>query len=197
MTAKKIIWPGSTQLAPVPPVLVGCAAGGKMNLITVGWAGIVCSAPPMLSIALKPERFSYGLIRESGEFSVNLPTAAMAKQVDWCGVVSGRDHDKFAESGLTAFAGSRIAAPLVEESPLSMECRVKQVLEPGGHHLFLAEILAVQVSATLVDADGRLDLGRSGLLAYAHGHYYALGECLGHFGYSVRRKKVLRRERRK
>ena len=187
---RKVIWPGSTQLAPVPPVLVACggSAGHKANLITVAWAGIVCSKPPMLSISVRPERFSYPIIREYGEFSVNLPTGRMAATVDWCGVVSGRDHDKFVESGLTALPGSQILAPIVAECPLSMECKVTQILELGAHHLFLAEIVAVQVSEDLLDDSGRLNLERDNLLAYVHGHYYKLGPCIGHFGFSVRKK---------
>ncbi|MDD3953176.1 MAG: flavin reductase family protein [Lentisphaeria bacterium] len=188
--SRKVIWPGSTQLAPVPAVLVACgnSGGHKANLITIAWAGIVCSKPPMLSISVRPERFSYPILRECGEFSVNLPTAQMAATVDWCGVVSGRDHDKFAESGLTAVPGKQISAPIVAECPLSMECKVTQILELGAHHLFLAEILAVQVSEELLDASGRLNLERDNLLAYVHGHYYNLGECIGHFGFSVRKK---------
>ncbi len=187
---RKVIWPGSTQLAPVPPVLVACGGSGghKANLITVAWAGIVCSKPPMLSISVRPERHSYRMLRECGEFSVNLPTGRMAATVDWCGVVSGRDHDKFAESGLTALPGNRISAPIVAECPLSMECKVKQILELGAHHLFLAEIVAVQVSENLLDASGHLNLERDNLLAYVHGHYYKLGACIGHFGFSVRKK---------
>ena len=186
---RKVVWPGSTQLAAVPVVLVGCGGSGRPNnLLTVAWTGIACSRPPMLTVAIRPERFSHGLIHETGEFSVNLPTMAMAKTVDWCGVVSGRDHDKFAVRRLTVLAGTRIAAPLVAECPLGLECRVRQVLELGAHDLFLADILAVQVSEELIEPDGRFDLERAGLLAYVHGHYYGLGECLGHFGFSVRRK---------
>jgi len=189
-TIKKVVWPGSTQLAPVPAVLAACGGSGnwKPNLITLAWSGIVCSKPPMLSIAVRPERYSYACIKECGEFSVNLPNGKMARIVDWCGVVSGRDHDKFAESGLTPLPGSRISTPIVAESPLSMECKVTQVLELGSHHLFLAEILAVQVSEHLLDSTGRLDLERDNLLAYVHGHYYRLGACLGHFGFSIRQK---------
>ncbi len=187
---KKVVWPGSTQLAPVPTVLVGCGGSPDVrpNLITVAWTGVVCSRPPMISIALRPERYSYTLIRRSGEFTVNLPGADLAETVDWCGVVSGRDHDKFAERGLTAVAGTRVTAPVVGECPLALECRVSQVLELGTHHLFLADILAVQAAEVLLDAEGRLDLERFGMLAYVHGHYYELGRCIGHFGYSVRRK---------
>ena len=128
----KLIWPGSTQLAPVPAVLVGTGGGNFAdNLITVAWAGIVCSAPPMLSISVRPERFSYQPLVETGEFTVNVPLASQAEIVDWCGVVSGRDHDKFAEKKLTAVRGSKIAAPLVEECPLNLECKVKEIIKLG------------------------------------------------------------------
>lgn len=186
----KLIWPGSTQLAPVPAVLVG--TGGENfadNLITVAWAGIVCSAPPMLSISVRPERFSYQALVETREFTVNVPLASQAAIVDWCGVVSGRDHDKFAEKSLTPLRGSQVAAPLVEECPLNLECKVREIIKLGSHDLFLAEIVAVQVSEEYLTKTGRLDLEHNGgVLGYAHGHYFQLGKCLGHFGFSVRKK---------
>ena len=188
-TSQKVIWPPSTQLAPVPAVLVGCgSAEADWNLITIAWTGIVCSKPPMLSVSVRPERHSHELIRRSGEFTVNIPTAAMADDVDWCGVVSGRDHRKFAERNLSPIAGSQVSAPLVAECPLGLECRVKEVLQLGSHDLFLAEILAVQVTESWINESGRLELERAGLLSYVHGHYFGLGECIGHFGYSVRKK---------
>lgn len=186
----KIIWPGSAQLAPVPPALVATGGNGfANNVLTVAWTGIVCSDPPMLSIGVRPERFSWKALRETGEFTLNLPSVALAETTDWCGVNSGRDHDKFAERGLTALPGSRVAAPIVGECPLSLECRTKQVLELGAHHLFLAEILAVQVSEECMNPDGSLNLEKADLLAYAHGNYYSLGRSLGRFGFSVRRRR--------
>ena len=187
---EKLAWPGSTLLAPIPPVLVSCGGfdGLKANLITVAWAGIVCSQPPMLSISVRPERFSHASLLKTGEFVVNLPTAAMAAAVDWCGVVSGRQEDKFARTGLTAAAATTLRTPIVQEAPVSLECRVLRTLELGSHTLFLAEIAALQVTKSLVDAKGRLCLEKADLLAYAHGHYFSLGECLGHFGFSVRKK---------
>lgn len=186
---KKLIWPGSTQLAPVPAVLVGCGtAPDACNLITVAWAGTVCSKPPMVSISIRPERYSYHLIRESGEFTVNLPTAGQARAVDYCGVVSGRDHDKFREMHLSPLRGSKVSAPLVAECPLGLECKVVQTLELGSHTLFLAEVVAVQVSEEFVNASGRLELEKAGLITYIHGHYHRVGDAIGHFGYSVRKK---------
>ncbi len=188
--AEKQIWPGSTQLAPVPVVLIGCGGARNLppNLITIAWAGIVCSQPPMISISVRPERYSHMLIRETGEFTVNLPRAGQAREVDFCGVKSGRELDKFAACELTAYTGSTVSAPLVAECPVGLECRVKQMLELGSHTLFIAEVLAVQVSGDLLDESGRLRTEECDLLAYAHGHYYGLGACLGHFGFSVRRK---------
>ncbi len=188
---RKLLWPGSTQLAPVPAVLAGCGDGtpeSPFNLITIAWTGIVCSTPPMISISVRPERRSCELIRSTGCFTINLPPASLAATVDWCGVVSGRDHDKFAERNLTPLPGTRVSAPLVAECPLGLECEVRRILELGSHTLFLAEIVAVQAAETLLDAGGRLHLDKAGLLAYAHGHYYELGRCIGHFGFSVRKK---------
>ncbi len=187
---QKVVWSGSTQLAPVPVVLVGCGNGEDLpyNLLTVAWTGIVCSSPPIISISIRPERNSFQLIKTTGEFTVNLPPARLASTVDWCGVISGKDHDKFKERNLTPLAGSKVTAPLVAECPLGMECQVQQTIPLGSHTLFLAKILAVQVAKTLLDSAGRLRLEEAGLLAYAHGHYFELGRCLGHFGYSVRKK---------
>lgn len=186
----KLIWPGSTQLAPVPAVLVGTGGNGfKNNLITVAWVGIVCSTPAMLSISVRPERYSYAALEQTREFTVNVPLASQAAAVDWCGVVSGRDHDKFAEQHLTPVTGSRIAAPLVQECPLNLECKVKEIIKLGSHDMFIAEIVAVQVSEEFIAESGRLDLERcGGVLGYAHGHYFNLGACIGHFGFSVRKK---------
>lgn len=187
---KKLIWPGSTQLAPVPAVLVGTGGGGfANNLITVAWVGIICSDPAMLSISVRPERHSYAALIQTRQFTVNVPLASQAKIVDWCGVVSGCDHDKFAEQNLTAVPGSKVDAPLVMECPLNLECQVKDIIKLGSHDMFIAEIAAVQVSEDFIAESGRLDLERQGgILGYAHGHYFQLGECIGHFGFSVRKK---------
>ena len=187
---RKVIWTGGTMLSPVPAVLVGCGDGkeSKYNLLTIGWTGIVCTNPPMLSISVRPERHSHALICRSGDFTVNLPPARLAAAVDFCGVVSGRDVDKFAALHLTPLPGARVSAPLVAECPLGLECRVAQRIRLGSHDLFIANILAVQVDEALLDGKGRLALEKAGLMAYAHGHYYELGKCIGHFGFSVRKK---------
>ena len=189
MSEEKLVWPGSALLGPVPPVLVSCGEGESANLITIAWAGTVCTQPPRVSISVRPTRHSYGLIKESGEFVINLPTTALAKAVDWCGVKSGRDVDKFAAMGLHAAPASKVGCPLLAESPVSLECKVFQCLELGSHDLFLADVVAVDVDEALLDSAGKLHLERAGLLAYAHGDYYALGKQLGKFGWSVRKKK--------
>ena len=182
-------WRGSALLNPVPPVLVSCGSLEKPNLITIGWAGTICTKPAMVSISVRPERYSYGLIKESGQFAINLPTEALVRAVDWCGVKSGRDVDKFAAMHLTAAPASKVGTVLVEESPLNLECKVTQVIPLGSHDLFLAECVAVDVDERLLNEDGKLCLNRAKLIVYSHGDYLALGRRLGTFGYSVRRKK--------
>ncbi len=178
------------MLYPLPAVMVSCAnAAGESDIVTVAWTGTVCTNPPMLYISVRPERFSYHIIRESGEFVVNLTTRDLQRVCDWCGARSGRDYDKWAECGLTAAAASKLSlAPVIEQSPVNIECRVVEVKELGSHHMFLAAVEAVQVDEDLLDAKGKLDLRRAGLTAYSHGEYFDLGESLGTFGYSVRKK---------
>lgn len=187
---KKIIWQGGTQLAPVPVVLVGCGDGKdfKYNLITVAWAGTLSSNPPTIGIGVRPERYSRGLIEATGMFTVNMPTAAMAEKVDYCGVVSGRDVDKFAKCGFTAMPGSKVSAPVVSECPLALECQLKHTLNLGSHLLYVGEVVAVQVESALVDDQNHFDVAKADLLAYAHGNYFSLGEPLGKFGFSVKKK---------
>ena len=189
MSEEKLVWPGSALLGPVPPVLVSCGAGEKANLITIAWAGTVCTQPPRVAISVRPTRHSYGLILESGAFVVNLPTTALAKAVDWCGVKSGKEVDKFAALGLHTAPAAKESCPLLAESPVNLECKVFQRLSLGSHDLFLADVVAVDVDEALLDSAGKLRLERAGLLAYAHGDYYALGRQLGKFGWSVRKKK--------
>jgi flavin reductase (DIM6/NTAB) family NADH-FMN oxidoreductase RutF len=183
-------WKPGNVLSPVPVVLVSCggAKGFEPNLITIAWIGNVCSEPPLLSISVRPERHSHEIIKATREFVVNVPSLAQARALDWCGVVSGRDVDKFGGAGLTPGAALQVAAPIVQECPLNIECRVRQSLALGSHTLFLAEVIAVQVSAALLDAKGRLCLERGGLLAFAHGSYFELGRRIGHFGFSVRKR---------
>jgi flavin reductase (DIM6/NTAB) family NADH-FMN oxidoreductase RutF len=187
----RLLWKPGTMIYPVPAVLVSCGKfGGVQNIITVAWTGVVCTEPAMCSIAIRPQRFSYGLIRRSGEFAVNLTTAAMARAVDWCGVKSGREFDKFRETGFTPLPAKFIGAPLIGESPVSLECRVKEMRELGSHHLFLAEILAVHADPSYFDPrSGHFDLAASEPLCYCHGHYYRMGSYIGKFGFSVEKKR--------
>lgn len=182
------VWKGSTLLNPEPPVLVSCGPKEKPNLITVGWCGTICTQPPMVSISLRPERYSHALIKNSGEFVINLPTEALVKAVDWCGVKSGRDVNKFEALHLTPQPAEKLDTVLLEESPLSLECKVTQIIPLGSHDLFLAEVLAVDVDKCLLDEAGKLCLNKAKLIVYSHGDYLALGKKLGTFGFSVRKK---------
>lgn len=191
MSIHKTIWPGSTQLAPVPVVLVG-SGDGKLhpwNILTVAWTGTMASDPPMAGVAIRRERFSYAQIEALKCFTINIPTASMAESVDYCGVASGRDTDKFAARKLTPVAASTIKAPIVAECPLSLECTVEHTLDLHSHVYFVGRITAVQVTSELINDDGQLDLEQADLLAYAHGNYYSLGRNLGKFGFSVRKKR--------
>jgi len=189
----KSVWRGSTLLSPVPPALVACGTLDSPNVFTVAWTGIINSQPPKTYISVRPERYSHGLILESGEFTINLPTKKLVRAVDFCGVRSGRDMNKFEKCGITAVPASEVSAPIVEEAPISLECRVFERKSFGTHDMFLADIVAVDADDAYIDKDGKLDLSKAGLIAYAHGEYYALGENLGKFGFSVRRRKRARK----
>lgn len=189
-------WKAGNMLYPLPAVLVSVAnREGRDNLITVAWAGTVCTNPPMVSISVRPERYSYSMLRDTGEFVINLTTEKLAFATDYCGVRSGRDGDKFQALGLTREEASQVCAPLLGESPVNLECRVKQVLELGSHHMFVADVLAVHVDSELLDERGKLHLDRSRPIVYSHGEYYGLGSMLGTFGYSVKKKKKKKRGR--
>lgn len=184
----KVVWKPGTLLAPLPAVLVSCGTMEKPNVLTIAWTGIVNSDPAMTYISVRRERFSHSLIERSGEFVINLTTAALIRATDLCGVKSGRDIDKFAFARLTPEPASQLACPMIAESPLSLECRVTQVLPLGSHDMFLARIEAVNVDESLLDEKGKLHLSRCGLLSYSHGEYFAQGRRLGSFGCSVRKK---------
>ena len=188
-TMAKEVWRGGNMLYPVPAVMVSCRGNdGRSNLITVAWAGTVCSDPAMVSISVRPERFSHQLIAESGEFAINLTTEALVRKADEAGVRSGRDCNKWELLGLTEEKASKIKAPLVKESPVNLECRVTERIPLGTHDLFLAEVLAVDVDKSLMDEKGKFCLEKAKLVAYSHGEYYSLGALLGTYGYSVRKK---------
>jgi flavin reductase (DIM6/NTAB) family NADH-FMN oxidoreductase RutF len=179
-----------TMIYPVPAVLVSCGEmESEYNLITIAWTGTICSTPPMCYISVRPERHSYQIIKRTGEFVINLTTIEMTKKVDWCGVRSGREFNKFKEVNLTPGPSKLIKAPIVMESPVNIECRVTEIKELGSHHMFLAEVINIQVNEKLINAEnGKLNILDSGLVAYVHGNYCVMGKRIGTFGYSVSRK---------
>ena len=186
----KLQWKPGTLLAPAPPALISCGTMEEHNVLTAAWTGIVNSEPPMTYVSIRPQRHSHGIIKESGEFVINLPTEAIVKATDLCGVKSGRDVDKFALAGLTAEPSNLVAAPGIAECPISLECRVREITSLGSHDMFLADIVAVDVDPKYVDEKGALHMEKAGLLAYAHGAYFGLGKQLGTFGFSVRKKPL-------
>jgi flavin reductase (DIM6/NTAB) family NADH-FMN oxidoreductase RutF len=200
--SKKLLNP-ATLLAPLPVVLVSCRgqAGSefdKPNLVTLAWAGVVNSEPPMVSISVRKSRFSHRMILDSGEFVINLVHDDLLHATDFCGVKSGRDIDKFAACGLTPTAAAGLlTAPSVAESLLTLSCKVRQVLELGSHDCFLAEVVAVEAANAILDKQGRLRLDKAGLVAFCHGNYYSLGQLLGFFGFSVASKAVLAKRMKK
>ncbi len=187
MTEKEQWKPGN-MLYPIPAVMVSCGSMEKPNIITIAWAGTVCSSPAMVSISIRKERYSYDIIKENKQFVINLVTKDLVKKADYCGVKSGREVDKFTEMKLTPRKGSHVNAPSIEESPVNIECTVKQIIPLGSHDMFLAEVAGVTVDKRYMDAKGRFHLNQSGLIVYSHGEYYSLGELLGKFGYSVKKK---------
>ena len=188
---KKQVWKPGNMLYPVPAVMVSCGdKKGNHNIITIAWAGTICSDPAMVSISVRPERHSYEMIKESGEFVINLTTKDLTYATDWCGVKSGRDVDKFKEMKLTKAAATQLEhAPIIEESPVNIECKVREVLELGTHHMFLAQVVAVQVSEKYMNETGKFELNETELVTYSHGEYFQIGERLGKFGYSVKKNK--------
>ena len=186
----KVEWKPGNMVYPLPAVMVSCAdKEGNSNIITVAWTGTVCTNPPMVYISVRPERHSYQMIRETGEFVINLTTKDLAFATDFCGVRSGRDVDKFSEMKLTKEAASVVAVPMIGESPVNIECKVTEVKELGSHHMFLANVAAVHVDDKYMNENQKFELGKANPLAYSHGEYYGLGELLGTFGYSVKKKK--------
>ena len=185
----KTKWKGGALLAPLPPAIVTCGTVEKPNALTVGWTGILNTHPPKTYVSIRPSRHSYGLIKEAGEFVINLTTKDLVRAADFCGVRSGKDTDKFAVCGITAEESTEVSAPSLAESPLSLECKVTDIIPLGTHDMFMADIVAVTVKDELISQDGKLHLDKCGLVAYAHGEYYELGKKLGFFGFSVQKKK--------
>ena len=185
----KIKWRGGALTAPAPPVMVSCGTMEKSNIITVAWTGIINTVPPKTYISVRPSRYSYDLIKESGEFVVNLTTADLIKKADFCGIYTGAKVDKFAKCGFDKEEASEVSCPVIAQSPLSLECKVTDIIELGSHHMFLADIVAVDVDEELVDAKGKLHLDRAHLAAFAHGEYFELGRKIGYFGFSADKKR--------
>lgn len=192
-TMKKELWKPGNMLYPLPAVMVSCREGDKTpNIITVAWTGTVCTNPAMVYISVRPERYSYDMIKNSGEFVINLTTKKLTSAVDFCGVRSGRDVDKFKELHLTPISGDKVNAPYIEECPVNIECKVKQIIELGSHHMFLGMVEGVHVDRQFLDEKGRFNLNKSELIVYSHGEYFDLGEKLGTFGYSVKKNSAKR-----
>lgn len=184
----KLEWKPGTMIYPVPAVMVSCGDMKKSNIVTVAWTGTICTDPAMTYISLRPERYSYEIIKQTGEFVINLTTKELAYATDYAGVKSGKEIDKFEELKLTKEKANKVNAPLIKESPVNIECKVKEIKELGSHHMFIAEVVAVNVDEKYLDETGRFCLEKANLIAYSHGQYYELGENLGKFGYSVKKK---------
>lgn len=186
------------MLYPLPAVMVSCQRPGEEpNIITIAWTGTICSDPAMVYISVRPERHSYDILKETGEFVINLTTEKLAAATDSSGVKSGRDIDKFKEYGLTAIESKYVKAPSIEESPVNIECRVKEIIPLGTHDMFIAEVLGVTVDMEYMDENGRFDLAESKPLVYSHGEYYSQGDFIGKFGFSVQKKKNKNKHRKK
>ncbi len=189
----KITWKPGTIMSPVPVTLVSCGTMEKPNAITVAWTGIINTNPAMVYISVRPERYSHKLISQSGEFVINLVTSTMVRKVDMCGVYTGAKIDKFKKFSLTTEQSSQLSAPLIKESPISLECKVEKIMPLGTHDMFIAKIVAVNVEEDLIDNKGKLQLKKAKLVAYSHGDYLELGKKLGSFGYSVKKKKNIQK----
>lgn len=185
----KDIWKPGTVLYPVPAVMVSCGTMEEKNIFTAAWTGTINSDPAMTYVSIRPSRHSYGIIKERGEFVINLVTEQLAYACDFCGVKSGRDMDKFAELHLTAKKGEKVDAPILNESPVNIECKVKKIIPLGTHDMFLAEVVSVQVSNEYLDETGKFHFDKAKPICYSHGAYYGLGKKLGTFGYSVKKKE--------
>ncbi len=190
----KTIWKPGTFINPVPAVMVSCGTMEKSNIVTVAWAGTINSDPAMCYISLRPSRYSYNIIKESGEFVINLTNRELAKATDWCGCRTGAKYDKFKEMGLTKEKGKFVKCPIIKESPASIECKVKEIKKLGSHHMFIAEVLSVDVDDKYIDKNGAFDISKCDLISYANGGYYLQGKKLGKFGFSVQKKKKTKKK---
>ena len=192
----KVTWKPGTFLYPLPVVMVSCGTMEKSNIITVAWTGILNTNPATVYIAVRPSRYSYHLIKEEGEFVINLTNKNLVRATDWCGVKTGSQVDKFKEMKLTKEKANFVKCPMIKESPVSVECKVREIQEMGSHHIFIADVLAIDADRQYIDENGAFDISKCDLIAYANGHYYALGKKLGKFGFSVQKKKKNRRKKK-
>lgn len=190
----KVTWKPGTFLYPLPAVMVSCGDMEKSNIITVAWTGIINTDPAMVYISVRPSRYSYNIIKESGEFVINLTTKDLAYATDWCGVKSGEKVDKFKEMHLTKEKAKYVKCPMIKESPVSVECKVKEIRELGSHHMFVAEVLAINADEKYIDEKGAFDISKCDLIAYSNGNYYSLGKKIGRFGFSVQKNKKRRKK---
>lgn len=185
----KVIWKPGTFIYPLPAVMVSCGDMNKSNIITVAWTGVINTNPAMVYISIRPERYSYNIIKETGEFAINLTTKDLAYATDWCGVKTGAKVDKFKEMNLTKEKAKNINVPLIKESPVSVECKVVEIKELGSHHMFIAEVLSIDSDEKYIDETGRFDISKCKLISYSNGNYYEAGKKVGKFGFSVEKKK--------
>jgi flavin reductase (DIM6/NTAB) family NADH-FMN oxidoreductase RutF len=186
----KVLWKPGTMLYPLPAVMVSCGSyPEEYNIITISWTGTICTDPAMCYISVRPGRFSYNIIKKNGEFVINVTTKSLAFATDWCGVKSGKDHNKFTEMGLTPVPASKIKAPMIKESPVNIECIIREIKELGSHHMFISEVVAVNAEEEYINKEsGLFKLNDAGLICYSHGKYYETGRFIGKFGYSVEKK---------
>ena len=190
----KVTWKPGTFLYPLPVVMVSCGNMEKSNIITVAWTGIMNTDPAMVYISVRPTRYSYNIIKESGEFVINLTTENLAYATDWCGVKTGAQVDKFKEMNLTKEPAKFVKCPMIKESPVSVECKVKEIKELGTHHMFVAEVLGINADEKYIDEKGAFDISKCDLIAYSNGNYYSLDKKIGKFGYSVQKNKKRRKK---
>ena len=185
----KTMWKPGTFIYPIPAVMVSCGNVEKSNIITVAWTGIINTNPAMVYISVRPERYSYNLIKEQGEFVINLTNKELARATDWCGSRTGRKFDKFKEMNLHKEKANFVKCPMIKESPVSIECKVKEIKELGSHHMFIADVLAINADEKYIDEKGAFDISKCDLISYANGGYYTQGKKIGKFGYSVQKKR--------
>lgn len=183
------MWKPGNFLYPIPAVMVSCGDMKNSNIITVAWTGIINTKPPMVYISIRPSRHSYDIIKKSGEFVINLTTRKLAYATDWCGVKSGRDVDKFKEMKLTKQKSNIVKCPMIKESPVSVECKVREIKKYGSHDMFIADVVAINADEKYINEKGAFDISKCDLMAYSNGHYYSLGKKIGRFGYSVKKRK--------